>query len=155
MGTTYMGVAKGEEGAVLTIYSDYHAAGKNGGVPTCHLELRLFGSRVVRAAVGRALEIARAWDRVRVAENLSRAPRVVRRAAQNAGPSPYAQDVADVMRRHGIDRRPVFASAVPLKSWMAGREFASGVESRAVAIGEARKARFTRGGTPPTSPHAL
>jgi hypothetical protein len=150
-GTTYLGASKHEEtakqgeGAVVVIYSDEHAAKKNGGRPTCHVELRLFGARVVRAAVGRALSLERAWRRVRVVDDLSRAGYGVRRLASRGGGIPYAQDVHDEMRLLGFDRRPVFARAVPFRRWASGsprRSFARHVDSRAVAVGDARTTPF-------------
>ncbi|MBL9088119.1 MAG: hypothetical protein JNM10_13350 [Planctomycetia bacterium] len=116
MGTTYLGVGKGQEGAVLVVYSDEHAACKNGGTPTTHIELRLFGARAVRAAVGRSLTLEMCMRRVRVVSEL-RVPTRILRAAQNAGPTPYAQDVVEVMRRHGIDRRSVVRRAIPICDW--------------------------------------
>lgn len=123
-GITYIGVEKNEEGACAVFYSDDHAAERNGGVPTCHLELRLLGARAVRAAVGAALDLWRAWRRVRLVDDVSGAPRVVRRAAQNAGPVPYAQDVADVCRRAGVDLRPALGRTRPLKPSPVARIFA-------------------------------
>lgn len=122
MGTTYLGVGKGEEGAVLVVYSDEYAARKSGGTPTTHVELRLFGARAVRAAVGRSLALEMGMRRVRVVPDLRVRTRILR-AAQNAGPAPYAQDVVDVMRRHGIDRRSVVGRATPICDW-ARRNFA-------------------------------
>jgi hypothetical protein len=104
-GTTYIGTAKGGEGATLVVYSDHHAAEKNGGRPNCHVELRLLGSRTVRAAVGSGLDLNRAWRRVRLVDDLSRVPGPIKRAAQNLGPAPYAQDLVDVMRRWDLDSR--------------------------------------------------
>jgi hypothetical protein len=126
LGTGYVGVGQGAEGATLVTYSDHRAAKKHGGQPVCHIELRLNGCRVVKAAVGRVLDLERAWRRVRLVNDLSRVPPRVLRAAQNAGPRVFAGDVADVMQRHGLDRRPVFGKAVPIQAWATSEVCTSG-----------------------------
>ena len=132
-GSTYVGATKDEEsrqqgeGAVLVVYSDRHASRKNHDRPTVHVELRLFGSRAVRRAVGRGLDVELAWERVRVLPDLGPIGSYLRREASKGAATLYAQNVIHEMRLLGLDRRRMFARAVPFTDWTAHRKFAPSV----------------------------
>jgi hypothetical protein len=98
-GVTYLGAGQptsgltSEEGTSLVMYADARAEKKQGGHPTCHVEVRIYGARRIRAAVGPTLsKPEEAFRRVRllpalnferlveqIARGKSAPPRLVRR----------------------------------------------------------------------------